>query len=254
MNSLKQKLNSHDFVLGTMISEITTPNIARMLAAGGFSFIIVDCEHGYFDYSQTAAIIGIANGIHLPVIIRIPEIRRELITKYMDMGADGLLVPMTGTRKAIEQDVRYAKYQPLGERGVSTQRAHTEYNPPALSEYFVQANSRTMIFAQIETREGVRNIEEILGTEGVDAALIGPNDMACDCGTPGDFHTEEMQSNISRVIAAGQKLGKPTGIISGNIPFLKECQKAGMTVFSCNSEVGMIISGAKRIVREFTPE
>jgi 2-keto-3-deoxy-L-rhamnonate aldolase RhmA len=167
----------------------------------------------------------------------------------MDMGADGLLVPMTGTKEDIETVVRYAKYMPVGMRGVSTQRAHTEYNPPALSEYFASANDRTVIFAQIETCEGVANIEEILSTEGVDGALIGPNDMACDCGTPGDFHTEKMQSNIDRVIEAARRAGKPSGIISGNIPFLKECEQKGMTVFSCNSEVGMIIKGAKQIVK-----
>lgn len=251
MKALKEYLKKEEFVLGTMVSEITTPNIARMLKAGGFSFIIIDCEHGYFDYSQAAAIVGIANGIGLSVIIRIPEIRREVITKYMDMGADGLLVPMTGTKEDIETVVRYAKYLPIGQRGVSTQRAHTEYDPPALADYFRMANDRTVIFAQIETCEGVENIDAILGVEGVDGVLIGPNDMACDCGQPGDFHTEKMQHNIDRVIAAAKSAGKPSGIISGNIPFLKECREKGMTVFSCNSETGMIIKASKQIVSEF---
>ncbi|MEH7248161.1 aldolase/citrate lyase family protein [Neobacillus niacini] len=251
MNSFKEKIKNNQFVLGTMLSEISSPNIARMLKVGGFEYLIIDCEHGYFDYSQTAAIIGVANGIHLPVIIRIPEIRRELITKYMDMGASGLLVPMTGTKEDIEIVVKYAKYMPIGQRGVSTQRAHSEYNPPALADYFVEANNKTIIFAQIETCEGVSNIQDILSVEGVDAAIIGPNDMACDCGTPGDFNSPKMQENIDTVIAAAKAAGKPSGIISGNIPFLKECQEKGMTVFSCNSEVGMIISGAKSIVNAF---
>lgn len=254
MNLLKERMAKHEYVLGTMVSEITTPNIARMLAAGGFEFIIVDCEHGYFDYSQTAAIIGIANGIHLPVIIRIPEIRREIVTKYMDMGADGLLVPMTGTKEDIEQVVYYAKYAPLGMRGISTQRAHTEYNPPKLTDYMVQANRRTIIFAQIETREGVRNIDSIVSTEGVDAVLVGPNDMACDCGTPGSFDTPEMKANLSAVIKAANRAGKPSGIISGNIPFLKSCRTQGMTIFSCNSEAGLILSGAKRVVQDMAEE
>lgn len=251
MKGLKEYLKKNEFVLGTMVSEIATPNIARMLKAGGFSFIVIDCEHGYFDYSQTAGIVGIANGIALPVIIRIPEIRREVITKYMDMGADGLLVPMTGTRQDVETVVKYAKYLPIGQRGVSTQRAHTEYDPPALTEYFKQANDRTVIFAQIETCEGIENIEEILAVAGVDGVLIGPNDMACDCKTPGDFHTDKMQENIEKVIKAAQRAGKPSGMISGNIPFLKECREKGMTVFSCNSETGMILKASRQIVGEF---
>lgn len=252
MNSFKKQIQNQETVLGTMISEITTPNIARMLAAGGFSFAILDCEHGYFDYSQAAAIIGIANGIHLPLLIRIPEIRREVITRYMDMGADGLLVPMTGTPQDMETVVRYAKYPPLGMRGVSTQRAHTGYCPPPLKEYFPAANERTLLFAQIETREGVANIDQILSVPGVDAALIGPNDMACDCQTPGDFHTPFMQQNIQTVIQSGRRHGKPTGIISGKLSFLKECREQGMTIFSCGSEISMIISGARKIVKDFS--
>lgn len=252
MNLLKQRLNKGKFALGTMLSEITTPNIPRILAAGGFDFIIIDCEHGYFDYSQVAAIVGIANGIHLPVIIRIPEIRRECITKYMDIGADGLLVPMTGTKEDIQRVVAYAKYAPVGKRGLSTQRAHTNYNPPPLTDYMREANNRTIIFAQIESREGVTNIDEILGVEGVDAALMGPNDLASDLGTPGNFDTEEMQGSINAVITAANRIGKPCGIISSKIPFLQDCQAKGMSVLSCNSEVGMIMNSAKRIVKEFT--
>lgn len=251
MNLLKKQLKEGNFILGTMLSEITTPNIVRMFAAGGFNFVIIDCEHGYFDYSQVAAIVGIAKGINLPTIIRIPLISRECITKYMDMGADGLLVPMTGTKEDIKKVVDYAKYSPLGQRGISTQRAHTNYNPPPLSEYMKEANNNTIIFAQIETSEGVSNISDILSVEGVDAALVGPNDLAADLGTPGNFATEDMNNSIASVIAASKKIGKPCGIISGNIPFLKDCQGKGMTVLSCNSEVGMIISGSKKIVKEF---
>lgn len=251
MHLLKERLNNKQFILGTMLSEITTPNVIRMLKGGGFSYTILDCEHGYFDYSQAAALIGIANGIQLPVIVRIPEIRREVITKYMDMGADGLLVPMTNTKEDIEKVVQYAKYAPVGQRGISTQRAHTEYNPPALADYMKLANSRTIILAQIETNEGVGNVRDILSVEGVDAALIGPNDMACDCGTPGDFYTPLMQDNISAVINAAKELNKPSGIIASNISFLKECRQKGMTIFSCNSETGILLSGAKKIVNEF---
>ncbi len=251
MYLLKEHLNNKQFILGTMLSEVATPNVMRMLKGGGFSYVIVDCEHGYFDYSQTAALIGIANGIELPVIIRIPEIKREVITKYMDMGADGLLVPMTNTREDIEKVIQYAKYAPLGQRGISTQRAHTEYNPPALEDYMKQANERTIILAQIETRQGINNVRDILSVDGVDAVLIGPNDMACDCGTPGNFHTPLMQDNILAVIGAAREFNKPSGIIASNISFLKECKEKGMTVFSCNSETGILLSGARKIVNEF---
>lgn len=254
MSHLKQCLQNNKYILGTMLSEIANPNIIRVLKAGGFSYVIIDCEHGYFDYSQVAALTAVANGYDMDIIIRIPEISRGSITKYMDMGADGLLVPMTNTRSDIERVVDYAKYAPLGKRGISTGRPHTEYDPPRLVDYMKQANERTIILAQIETNEGVNNINEILETEGVDAAIIGPNDMSCDCNTPGDFYSAQMQQNISAVINAASRLNKPSGIIAGNRTFLKECRKKGMTVFSTSSEVSIIKNGSKAIVEDMKNE
>ena len=251
MGSLKEKIKGGRTVLGTMLSELATPNVARMLSAGGFEYLIVDCEHGSFDYSQTAAIVGICNGIGFPVVIRIPQISRECITKYMDMGADGLLVPMTGTAQDIRRAVEYAKYAPLGKRGISTTRAHTNYNPPRLSEYTRQANQRTLLFAQIETREGVGNSGEIAGVEGVDALIVGPNDLAADLGAPGDFSTPEMDESVREVIDSARRAEKRSGIIASDIPFLQRCRGKGMTVFGCGSEAGMIKAGAKNLVERF---
>lgn len=251
IRKLKENLKNRNLTLGMMLSEITTPNILRIIGATNVDYVIIDCEHGYFDLSQVAALVSVANGIGLPVIIRIPEIRREVITKFMDMGADGLLVPMTNTLEDIEAVVRYSKYDPLGERGISTQRAHTGYSPPPLWEYMKESNERTIIFAQIETCQAIGNIRDILAVEGVDAALIGPNDMSCNCGNPGDYYTEKMQTNINAVIEAAELIGKPSGVIASNIPFLADCFKKGMTIFSCNSEVGILIKGIKQMTTEF---
>jgi 2-dehydro-3-deoxyglucarate aldolase/4-hydroxy-2-oxoheptanedioate aldolase len=252
--TLKEKMEHGDFVLGTMLSEVATPNIARVLSACGFEFIIIDCEHGYFDHSQTAAILAVANGAGLSTIVRMPQASRELITKYLDMGANGLLLPMTSTSEQIKEVVRYAKYSPMGERGISTQRAHTNYNPPPLQEYMAEANRRTILFAQIETREGIANIDAILSVEGVDGALIGPNDLACDYGAPGILDNPAMAAGIDIVIAAAKRAGRSCGIISGKVPLLQKWREKGMTILSCNSEVGMIMEAGKRIVNTFHSE
>ena len=246
-----QSGTAHEAYLGCMISEISTPNLPRILKAGGFSFVIVDCEHGAFDYSQIASIVAVANGIDLPAIIRVPEIRREGITKYLDMGADGLLVPMVNTAADAAEVVRYAKYAPVGRRGLSTQRAHTEYAPPPIADYMVQANRRTLVWVQIETQRAVCNVRDIAGTEGVDALLIGPNDLAVDYGCPGAYDTPAMQAGILTVIAAAREASKPSGIITGNSHLIHYYHDRGMTIFSCGSEISMILSGAKEMIKDF---
>ena len=153
MEQLKQKVTNRELTLGTMLSELAEPNIVRILKTAGFEFVIIDCETRLFSTIQTAALIGMGSCCGLPVFVRVPSTGREYITKVMDMGAAGLLVPMVNSAEDARQAVEYAKYTPLGKRGISTQRAHTNYAPPPLEEYLKMANQRTMIMVQLETRE-----------------------------------------------------------------------------------------------------
>lgn len=213
------------------------------MQASGLDYVIVDCEHGYFDYSQVAALAAVGNGIHFPVIVRIPSISRDHIQKYLDAGVDGILVPMLETREQAEQLVSYGKYAPEGKRGISTMRPHSNYNPGKLTEYTASANGRTMFFAQIETRKGVENIREIAGVPGLDGVFVGPNDLACDLGAMGNFDTPEMEFCIEQVISAAAEAGIPSGIITSKTDFIKDCRNKGMTMFSCDSELGLLKKG-----------
>lgn len=249
--NLKNKLISHNVTIGSMMSEIANPNVVRIMKTAGFEFIIVDCEHGYFDFSQLAAMASVANGFQIDIIVRVPCISREYITKVLDMGCDGILVPMVNTAEEAQTIVNYVKYTPLGHRGISTTRPHTDYSPPPLSEYVKTANNRTIILVQIETKEAVQNAHEIALVEGIDALLIGPNDLAADMETPGQLETSEMDAAIRKVIQAAKHSNKSSGIIASNVQFLHKWQKAGMNVFSCSSEVGMLIESAKSKVKSF---
>ena len=251
MKSLKQKFIRNDAVLGTMISEFATPNLVRMLQTAGFEFAIVDCEHGYFDFSQIAAMVAVGNGFSMPVLTRIPVAEREYITKVLDMGGDGVLVPMVNTADDARKVVEYAKYVPLGKRGLSTTRAHTNYNPPPLKEYLPGANERTMVLVQIETAQAVENAMEIAAVDGVDALMIGPNDLAADFGYPGDLETDAMFAAIDRVVSATRESGTVCGMLASKLSYLQRCRERGMKIFGCGSEVGMLMKAAKSTVVDF---
>lgn len=250
--TMKESLGKKVLV-GAMLSEVATPNIPRIFRAAGFDYVIADCEHGYFDYAQIAALAGVCNGFDFPFLVRVPGVERECIQKYLDIGADGLLVPMMDTAATMRKVVELAKYQPLGKRGISVTRAHSEYAPGKLGDYLERANRRTMVFAQIETAEGVANAAEIAAVEGLDGLFIGPNDLASDLGSLGKFDTPEVLEAIRKVIAACAAAGKPSGCLASDPAFLKRCVEMGMTLLNCNSEVGMIFKAAKQIVGELKP-
>ena len=237
--------------LGVMLSEFANPNIVRVLAKGGYEFIIIDDEHGYFDLSQVAAIVALAESRGIPIMVRIPGVTRDYITKILDMGAEGILVPMVNTPEQAKEIVRYAKYAPLGKRGVSTTRAHTDYDPPALEEYFREANKRTLIAVQFETQEAISNLEEIASVEGIDALFIGPNDLACDMGIPGKVADPKILDAVAKVTEYGNRLGKPTGIITSNTKLIEGCIERGVQFFSYGSELDLLKAAAKERTRKF---
>ena len=246
---MKQKIHAGEKVLGMFLSEIGAPNLVRVMQASGVDFVIVDCEHGYFDFSQVAAIAAVGSGIGFPVIVRVPHISRECIQKYLDAGVDGLLVPMLETEDQARMLVRLGKYAPEGARGISTMRPHSNYNPGDLVSYTEKANKRTMFFAQIESRAGVQNAEAIASVPGLDGIFIGPNDLACDMGMTGQFNTPEMDEAIGHVVKAAKAHHIPCGIIASSAPFLRKWEERGMNMFSCDSELGLLKKGIQAMVK-----
>jgi len=232
-----------------MISEIPFSNLPVLLKASGLDFFILDYEHGSFDYSAMFNIITNAKLSGIECIVRLPNNERKDIIKCLDMGADGLLLPMTSTVDDIKKLVNYSKYPPLGIRGVSTMRAHTLYNPPKVLDYMESANKRIKVFAQIETVDGVNNVYDILNVEGVDGIFIGPNDLSADYGCLGDKNAKEILDAITRCGEASNKLNKLSGIITGNDNYLKKSKEMGFDYYSIGSELNAISDYSKKIIK-----
>ena len=222
---------------GVMLNEVSFANFPMIMRQAGMDFMILDTEHGGFDYSGMAALIMMAKQTQLPIIVRLADNGRRDITKVMDMGADGLLLPMTNTADDIRQVVRYARYAPAGQRGISTNRAHTFYNPGNQEAYMKQANASTMVFAQIETKGGLKNLEDIMAVDGVDGAFIGPSDLACDLNCMGSADKEPVLSAIREVGGSAGRHGKRAGIITEREAFLLEAKKAGFDLMCSGSEI-----------------
>ena len=248
MDSMKQGIANNAPYVGCFISEFSSPNIVRVLKVAGIAFVIVDAEHGAFDISQVSAFAAVANGIGMPLIVRVPGLSREFPQKALDAGADGIIFPMVADGEQARLAVSLTKYPPLGARGASAMRPHSEYEPGKLGDYMAKANDRVMTFIQIETAEGVANAADIAATPGIDAVFIGPNDLSIDLGIPGDSESQKIREAILKVISAAQNAGKPSGIITSKIEFIAWCRSRGMSILSCNSEVGLMLNGAKAML------
>ena len=247
MQSLKQRLRNDEQVLGTMVTTFASPDIAKILKNCGFDFIIIDCEHGAFTTREVANIIAEARGINFPALVRIPEMRREHALKFMEMGASGLLLPNTETAEQARMLVDCAKYAPMGRRGVSLSRPHTDFQKVDSLEYMREANDQTILMCQIESRRGVESIEEIMAVDGIDVGFIGPNDMTQDYGILGQFTHPDIVAAIERVVIAAKNNGNWSGAHFGAAEPLKPWLTRGMQINMWNSDNGLLALGAKAI-------
>ena len=244
-NELKQKMKHGKNAYGIMISEIYVPNLVRLLAQCGFDFLLLDCEHGYFDMTETANIIAVANGINMPIIVRVTQPSRTSVTKYMDMGVNGVLLSNCSGVKEARELVNVCYYAPIGDRGISTFRAHTGYQKGNARKIMQDANTRNLVICQIESPGAVEEIDEILSIVGVDGVLVGPNDLSQHMGIWGEYEHPKMKRALRRIADAAHQHEKWSGIISNNQDLLRFCKEIGMTCFSSGSELSALAAGAQ---------
>ncbi|HUK99421.1 MAG TPA: aldolase/citrate lyase family protein [Nitrospirota bacterium] len=245
-NNLKVRLKKGERVLGTMVSLFDHPEIAKIIKLCGFDYFIVDCEHGNFDYTTVARIMTVARESDICGMVRIPDIRREVILKYMDMGAGGLLLPNTETVEQARALVEYAKYAPLGNRGVQLFRGHTGFEKIAnATDYMKKANEETVLLIQIESPTGVKNIDALLAVDGIDAAFIGPNDLSQSMGIMGQFDHPNFIAALDAIIAAAKRKQKFSGAHFQVANALKPWIAKGMTVNLWANETVMMMNAAK---------
>ena len=248
--NIKQQLAQGEIIRGCMLSELSTPNLARMFHGFGFDFLIVDCEHGYFDMIETANLIAVASGYGFPIIIRIAQGNQKDAAKYLDMGAAGIILANVTSTKQAEELVRLCLYAPEGDRGVSTFRAHTNYNNNGVKELMKRANRINLVIAQIESAEAIELIDSIVAIPGLDGIVLGPNDFTQHIGYFGQYDHPIIEEAIKKMEAAARKYGKWSCVITGNEKLLQRCREVGMLFFSAGSELSMLAAGAKATMKQ----
>lgn len=245
-DTVKTKLKKGEQLLGTMVVLFDHPEIAKIIKVCGFDYFIIDCEHGTFDYTSVARMLTVARESGICGMVRIPELRREVVQKYMDMGAGGLLLPNVETAEQARLFVDLAKYAPLGNRGVQLLRGHSGFEKIANpAEYMKKTNNETILMVQIESPVGVQNIDDLLAVDGIDAAFIGPNDLSQSMGIMGRFEHPDFVAALDKIIAAAKKKQKFSGAHFQTVNALMPWIAKGMTLNLWANETLMMMNAAK---------
>jgi 2-keto-3-deoxy-L-rhamnonate aldolase RhmA len=197
--------------LGTFIVEFATPGIGHILKSAGCDYVLFDLEHSGFSFETVKSAVRYFEAASLPAIIRVPSREYHHIARALDMGAEGLMLPMVGNADEVRHIVNSMKYHPAGKRGVALQVAHDRYRPGSVADKFIAANNRTTLFCQIETAEGVENAEAMAAIDGVDCLWVGHFDLSVSLGIPGEFDHPTFKAAIEKTVAAAKKHNKSLG-------------------------------------------
>jgi len=208
---LKEMAQTRSPKFGHFIVEFATPGIGHILKSAGCDFVLFDLEHSGFGFETVKSAIRYFEAADLPVIVRVPSKEYHHIARAMDMGAEGLMLPMVGNVDEARHVVKSMKYTPEGGRGVALQVSHDRYRPGAVVDKFAAANRRSTFFCQIETAEGVKNADAIAALPGVDCLWVGHFDLSVSLGVPGEFGSKTFTDAIARVSDATRKHGKSLG-------------------------------------------
>jgi 2-keto-3-deoxy-L-rhamnonate aldolase RhmA len=244
-NRVKQALRRGEPVIGTMMSEVRSPGFIWMLANAGFDFVFIDMEHGTYDLPIVADMIKVARLADLVPLVRVPDLAYHLVATALDAGAMGVMLPRVETRAQVERLVSFMKYPPIGVRGATVGRGHTDYGSAEPQELVSHMNEHTLVILQIERAQAIANIDELLAVPGVDAAVIGPFDLTISLGEQRSS-AAAVDDAIQRVVAAAQRHNVASGIHIADPTVVLEWHRRGMTMLACGSDLGFFNAGAQQ--------
>jgi 2-keto-3-deoxy-L-rhamnonate aldolase RhmA len=225
---------------GHFIVEFATPGIGHILKSAGCDFVLFDLEHSGFGFETVKSAMRYFEAADLPAIVRVPSREYHHIARAMDMGAEGLMLPMVGSPQEVRHIIDSMKYHPVGKRGVALQVAHDRYRPGSVADKFIATNKRTTLFCQIETAEGVENADAMAAIDGVDCLWVGHFDLSVSLGIPGEFDSKIFTDAIARVAAATKKHGKALGRLVPTVEQGVEINKLGFDFICYSGDVWVL--------------
>lgn len=245
MTELRQRLKRGDLLLGQLVLEFFTPGLGPMLDACGLDFVIFDMEHGRCDVGMLEQMIASCRGSRIVPMVRVPDLNFAPLSRVLDLGARGVMVPRVETREQTEEIVRALKYAPQGKRGVALGIAHDLYRA-AGAEFFAKANEDLPVIIQVETVKAFENLEAIASVPGVDVLWVGHYDLTVSMGIPAQFDHPRLLGAMDDLVAACTRHGVAPGFLPPTPDSAAHWVSKGFRMISLGSDIGVFLNGMRK--------
>ncbi len=219
--SLKNKLKNNQLSIGSWIT-IGHVNVVEILATAGFEWLVIDLEHTSIDLYTTQILISAIQAKGMSALVRVSKNEEVVIKRVLDMGADGVIIPMVNTPEDARKAVEFVNYPPIGKRGVGLYRAQNF--GIGFEAYKERVKKEIVLIAQIEHKDAVENIEAIISTPGINGTIVGPYDLSGSMGFPGEYNLPEVKKALEKVASVCKAKNFPLGfhVIQSNYEQIKD--------------------------------
>jgi 4-hydroxy-2-oxoheptanedioate aldolase len=225
---MKASLARGEAVFGVSIM-VPSPQIVEMLGRLGFDWVLLDCEHGTFSPESLESMVMAAEGAGITAVARPRNASPEAIQDVLERGVAGVQVPHVNTAAEARAVVAAVKYHPLGQRGLAARTRPAGYGIGLrLDEYARAANAETLVCVQLEEKQAIDRIEEIMAVAGIDVFFIGPADLSQSMGHPGQADHPDVRAVIDSAFSAIRGQGKVVGT-TGSADGWREHRSRGAT-------------------------
>lgn len=247
-NIVKRKLSQGEVVIGTWVRYLGCNYLINMVSQSGFDFVYIDMEHSSMSMETVADLCSTAQLSGLVPIVRPAGKLPHLISRPLDGGAMGLLIPHVDTAEEAREVVRHAKYHPVGERGMNLVGVHTGFVAPDGQHFIETMNRESLIIVQIESKKGVDNIDAILSVGGIDGAVIGRSDLSQDLNIPGQTNHPQVLACVERMIEACKVHAAYPGLLVNDLKSAEEWIGKGIQIVPYGNATGLLMKAYKKIV------
>lgn len=249
---IKAALKGGQSLIGSFF-RLPSPDLAEIFGEAGFDFIIIDQEHGPLTPETTSNLVRACDLVGMATIVRIPDNQPWYFQHALDVGALGVQIPQIRTLTDAERAVRFSKFSPLGLRGVCRNVRAARYSARDRFDYLEGSNRDTLVVIQIESKEGIENITEILGVPGIDVVFIGPYDLSQSLGFVGQVNHPLVRSAMEQVVTACQRAGVASGVYADSAEAVSHWVGMGVQYIAIGVDTAMIYNLTSKLVAELRP-
>lgn len=227
---------------------IANGQLAGQVARLPFDGVCIDMQHGMIGFSETAAMVAAINAAGSRSIVRVLWNEPGLTGQVLDAAAAAVIAPMVNTRAQAELLVKSTKYPPMGGRSWGGY-GMVQASGLSPAEYLKQANSLNLVFAMIETREALNNVDEIAATPGLDGLFVGPSDLSIALSNGAELNrtNADTLAAMKLVAAACDKHGLVPGAFAGTADIIKAYVGLGYRFLAASVELDLMKAGAEAL-------